>query len=271
MRTTILGSGTAIPDADRFPAGVLVESEGSVVLIDAGPGILRRLAAVRPLHASDPAARLGPEHLDAVLLTHFHTDHCADVAALLFALRNARYADRPPLRLAASTGLEAWLTALNDAWPWLRPTHPAAIETIELTPGDSLQIGDLVIDPVAVEHTDASLAYRARSRSSRAAVAISGDADECPGLERVARDVDLFVCEAAYPDAHRTPGHLTPRLAAAAAARAGAKSLCLTHFYPECEGHDLIAEARAAFDGPIHLARDLDTFDLHGTTPLHDT
>ena len=43
MRVTILGSGTAVPSAERFPPGVLVEAGDEVVLVDAGPGVLRRL------------------------------------------------------------------------------------------------------------------------------------------------------------------------------------------------------------------------------------
>ena len=78
----------------------------------------------------------------------------------------------------------------------------------------------------------------------------------------LARGSHLFVCDCAFPDEHREPGHLTPGLAGKAAEAAGAKKLCLTHFYPQCEGHDLAAEARATFSGEIVLAEDLMPFDL---------
>ena len=71
MRVTILGSGTAVPVADRFPAGYLVRAGGTTLLLDLGPGTLRRLAQTG----------VGLEAIDAVLLTHYHTDHCADLAA----------------------------------------------------------------------------------------------------------------------------------------------------------------------------------------------
>ena len=72
MRLTVLGSGTAVPVPERFPAGDLVEHEDHKVMVDCGPGTLRRLAQ----------AGVSPTELDAVLLTHYHTDHCADLAAL---------------------------------------------------------------------------------------------------------------------------------------------------------------------------------------------
>ena len=89
MRVTILGSGTAIPARGRFPAGVLVEAADWSMLVDAGPGTLRRLADVG----------IGLERIAAVLLTHYHTDHTADLAALLFGLRNPRYRGRAALRV----------------------------------------------------------------------------------------------------------------------------------------------------------------------------
>lgn len=248
MRVTILGSGTAVPSSERFPASVLVQASGTSLLVDAGPGSLRRLAATG----------LGLEQLDAVLLTHFHTDHCADVAALLFALRNPRYQGRPPLRLLAHEGLRGWLDHLTAAWPWLAPKgYELSVE--EIAPGEH-RLGAVQITAHPIEHTAESLAYRltAGARS----VAISGDADVCGGLVEVARDADLFVCESAFPDDHRTQGHLTPSLAAEAATHAQARHLCLTHFYPECEGHDLRAQARAHYQGPLTLATDLLRFEL---------
>ena len=249
MQVTILGSGTAVPNAERFPSGALVQGGGETVLVDLGPGTLRRL----------PSIDVGLEDITAVLLTHYHTDHTADLAGLLFGLRNPRYRGRPPLRLRAAAGLHEFLGHLTAAWPWLDPVGGYELDVAEITPG-RFELGDLSITAVPIHHTPQSLAYRFEENSAIAA--FSGDADVCEGLVEVARDADLFVCDSAFPEAHRTAGHLTPRLAAEHAQRAGVKKLCLTHFYPECEGHDLEAEARAVFDGEIVLANDLARFEL---------
>ena len=52
-------------------------------------------------------------------------------------------------------------------------------------------------------------------------------------------------------------GHLTPGEAGRIAAQAGAKRLLLTHFYPECEGEDILGQCRKAYSGEILLAEDL--------------
>jgi ribonuclease BN (tRNA processing enzyme) len=253
LRLTILGSGTAIPDHDRFPAGYLVETDDHTTLVDLGPGVLRRLAAVL---GRDALARI-----DTVLLTHYHTDHCADLAALLFGLRNPRFENRRPLVIRGAPGLRALVDAISSdtAWPWLRPRgYELRLEEIE--PG-RLPLGEAAtVDAVPIRHTAQSLGYRIAA--SGRSLALSGDADACDELVELARGVDFFVCDAAFPDEARTEGHLTPGLAGEHAQRAGARTLCLTHFYPECDGVDLIAQARATFGGHVVLAEDLAVHEI---------
>jgi ribonuclease BN (tRNA processing enzyme) len=249
MRVTILGSGTAVPDPDRFPAGYLVQDRGRNLLVDLGPGVLRRAAAVG----------LDLDTIDAVLLTHYHTDHCADLAALLFGLRNPRYEGRPPLTIAGAPGLRDLLARLTEAWPWLAP-RGFELRLEELAPGLA-EVAGLGVEAIAVEHTAASLGYRFTGANG-AIVAFTGDAVDCPALRPLARDADLFVCDTAFPSAAPGPGHMTPTEAGRVAAEAGVRTLVPTHFYPECEGHDLRAEARAVFDGEVVLAEDLLAFEV---------
>jgi ribonuclease BN (tRNA processing enzyme) len=250
MRLTILGSGTAIPVPDRFPAGYWLRSGKTSVLVDCGPGTLRRFAQA----GGDLAA------LDAVCLTHYHTDHCADLAALLFALRSPHFAGRKPLRLHGAPGLRRLLQLLTEAWPWLAP-RGYELEIEEVLPGD-FGVGDLAVEAIAIRHTAQSLGYRFTDQYGSAA--FSGDADECEELVELARNVDWFVCDAATPDDDKLDGHLTPGLAGRYAERAGARQLLLTHFYPSCQGRDVVAMARANFRGTVHAVTDLQQFVLEG-------
>lgn len=244
LRVTVLGSGTAVPVVDRFPAGYLVQSARATVLVDCGPGTLRRLPQV----GVDLAA------IDAVFLTHYHTDHCADVGPLLFALRNPRYAGRKPLSLFAAPGLHRFLETLASVWPWTLPKG-FELQAHELAPG-ATRFLDLDVLALPIRHTAQSLGYRFTATGG-ASAAFSGDADECDELVELARGVDVFVCDAAFPDAQRVEGHLTPGLAGEHAQRAGARSLWLTHFYPECDGVDVAAQARRTFAGEVVAVHDL--------------
>lgn len=249
MWVTVLGSGTAVPEPDRFPAGYLVEHGAHRLLVDLGPGVLRRAAQV--------GVDLGD--LDGVLLTHYHTDHCADLAALLFGLRNPRYAGFERLRVLGAPGLRELHEALCRAWPWLGRL-PFELELDELTAG-TRAIAGLQATAFRVEHTAHSLAWRLQDPDGHT-VTFSGDAVGCEGLVAAARDADLFVCDAAFPAAAPGEGHMTPPQAGRIARRAGVRRLVLTHFYPECAGHDLRAEARTEFPGAVELAADLQRYPV---------
>ncbi len=249
LRVTVLGSGTAVPVPDRFPAGYLLRTAHLTAMVDCGPGTLRRLAQ----------AGVDLRDLDAVFLTHYHTDHCADIGPLLFALRSPRFAGRKPLHLFAAPGLERFLATLATVWPWTLP-RDYDLRVRELAPG-TLQLADATVQVLPIRHTAQSLGYRFTAADG-ACAAFSGDADECDELVELARSVDLFVCDAAFPDHDRREGHLTPGLAGRHAERAAARTLLLTHFYPECDGVDVAAQARATFGGEVLVGADLTTHAL---------
>ncbi|MCA8944542.1 MAG: hypothetical protein KDB80_18430, partial [Planctomycetes bacterium] len=188
-----------------------------------------------------------------------HTDHSADLAALLFALRNPNFDGRKPLALRGAFGLRKLLDDIETAWPWCR-RGDYELDVAEVEPG-AFRLGSLSIETARIEHTDASLGYRITG-SNGATAAFSGDATFCDGVVSIARDVDLFVCDSAFPTDELNVGHMTPTEAGRAASIAGAKTLCLTHFYPECEGFDLTALARTEYDGEIVEACDLLRFHL---------
>jgi len=110
-------------------------------------------------------------------------------------------------------------------------------------------------------HIETSIGYRITGADG-ATVAYSGDTDFCENAVGLARDADLLICEAAFPDAMKVKGHLTPSLAGRIAVEAGVKRLLLTHFYPECESIDVEAQCRRTYDGPLILASDLMVVDV---------
>ncbi len=70
----VLGSGGPLADDARASAGYLVWIDGEAkVLIDVGGGVFLRFA--------ESGANL--QSLDAILISHFHADHVADLPALL--------------------------------------------------------------------------------------------------------------------------------------------------------------------------------------------
>ncbi|CAM5602386.1 MBL fold metallo-hydrolase OS=Streptomyces tendae OX=1932 GN=GUR47_07875 PE=4 SV=1 [Streptomyces tendae] len=84
----------------------------------------------------------------------------------------------------------------------------------------------------------------------------SGDTGVTPVLDELARDTDLFLCEAAFTHGKENiPDlHLNGREAGESAARAGARRLVLTHIPPWTDPAVNLADAREAYAGAVEVA-----------------
>jgi ribonuclease BN (tRNA processing enzyme) len=252
MRLTTLGTGTISLVPDRVCAGYYLEAGNVRLLLDCGSGVTHRLAQLE----------LRWREITHVAFTHFHLDHIADFATLVFAWK---YADRPgrtaPLEVIGPVGTAALLGRLADAYgDWLR--EPGFALTIhEIMPGATLDLGDGVrLGATKVPHTDESVAYSI-SRGARRVV-YTGDTGYDPMLAEWARGADVLVCECSLPRELAIPEHMTPEECGVLAAAALPKHLVLTHLYPPVERIDVRAVVAAHFAGFVSIAHDGATYEI---------
>ena len=99
---------------------------------------------------------------------------------------------------------------------------------------------------------------------SGATLVYSGDTGYCDALIDLARGADVFLCEASWTHSPERPPklHLSGTEAGRAAAEAGVAELLLTHIPPWTSREDVISEAKAEFDGPVHAVVCGETFDV---------
>ena len=246
MRLVTLGTGTVALTPERVCAGHYVEAGTVRLLLDCGSGVTHRLAELA----------LPWRQITHVALTHFHTDHIADLTTLAFAWK---YGDLPgrsaPLTLVGPTGtaalVEKFIAAFGD---WLRePGFPLIIR--EIAPAESIDLGDgTTLRATKVPHTDESVAYSIERGRRR--IVYTGDTGFDPMLGEWARGADVLLCECSLPVAMAIPTHLTPEQCGALAAAALPKQLVLTHFYPPVERVDIRALVATHYAGPVTLAVD---------------
>lgn len=254
MKVTILGSGTCVPRLDRSACAALVQTARASVLLDLGPGTMRRLL-------SCGTSIFGLTH---IFLSHFHPDHTAELVPLLFATKYPDGSARTrTLHLLGGTGLKKFYKGLQAAFgEWIvLPQHQLCVREIDVLAGETIGFADFRLTARPVAHRPESLAVRIAAADGTS-VAYSGDTEPCDSLVEAARGADLFICESAMPDGCKIAGHMTPSLAGTMAARAGVKRLVLTHLYPECDGVDIVKQAQATYKGPVTAAEDLMRFDL---------
>jgi ribonuclease BN (tRNA processing enzyme) len=249
LRVTILGSGTCVPSLSRSSCAVLIEAAGRRWLFDCGPGTLRRLLEAET-RISDIAY---------LCFSHFHPDHTAELVPLLFATKYPDGVRRDfPLTVVAGRGFADFFDRLQSAYGEWIVIGEGMFVILEMATdrNDARELEGRRLETAPMNHRPESIAFRLTGPAGRSVV-YSGDTDYTEKLIALARDADLLICEAAFPEDHAVAGHLTPARAGEIAAQAGVGRLVLTHFYPVCDLADIEAECRRTWTGPLLLARDL--------------
>jgi ribonuclease BN (tRNA processing enzyme) len=239
MRLTVLGGCGAWPAAGQACSGYLVEHDGFRLLVDPGYAILPRLLGTLPAEA-----------VDAVLLSHGHADHCADLHPLLRA-RALRDEEPPALPVHALPGAADAVLALDR--PGLLDD---AYDLREFSAGDRLELGPFEVATVPLPHSVPNAGLRLEAAGL--VLAYTGDTGPSPNLAVLARDADVFLAEASF--AEQVPTDSAPTLSSAAqagenAAGAGARRLLLTHLLPGTDPDAAVDAARRAYPGEIAVAR----------------
>lgn len=253
-KVAFLGTGTGVPSAERSSSSILLKLSGANLLIDLGPGTLRQLARI-----SVPVTEI-----DFILLTHLHPDHSADLASFLFASKYPPYlVNRTPIHLLAGTDFERFHKALKDLYGHWIELPEGLFKPILLSQDrpEEISFSSFLLESRPITHTSSSIGYRI-TLPDRKVLVFSGDSDYSHSIIQLSLKADLLVLECSFPEGKKVDGHLTPSLAGRIAREAGVNQLALTHFYPECQGEDLIGPCRREFSGIIHLTEDFQTIFL---------
>ena len=253
MTTTLevitLGTGVAIPQPDRDPTSTLVRHGDQTLLVDAGSGALRKLAR----------CGVALTRLDAVVLTHAHLDHTADMLPLLFALSIPTCVRERPLDVHASPEtLELLAGAAAAFGSWTQPGEQQ-VRFHPIRPGERREICGLNATTTTAHHTASSVAWRFDCPAGRS-VGIPGDTGPHQPLHELLHRCDLLVIECALPDDHAPDRHLSPATLRALLAACRPTVTAVTHRYEELLSHDLVHEL--GNDTIVTVPRDMQTYAL---------
>ena len=149
MKVTLLGTGSPIPDANRAGASTLVQSDGATILVDCGRGVLMRTTA----------AGVVPPMLNAVFLTHLHSDHIVDFNDVVTTHWVMSFAPTPlPVYGPPGTRamVDATLKMLGHDISYRIAHHEdltwePIVEVTELSPGDSFAVGSAKVSVAATD------------------------------------------------------------------------------------------------------------------------
>lgn len=284
MVVTVLGSGTPSLTSGRSGAAYLVEAGGQSLLIDAGRGTSVQLGKM---------GRTAGE-IDAVFLTHFHSDHISGLADLFLSGyvegSTARRREHP-FHLIGPAGTSEIANGLRATYRWDIETRildegvprvATQISADEYDSGIVYERDGLTVTMVPVlhgENIEPAVGYRV-DYGGKSAV-FSGDSTYDPALIALGQGTDLFIHELgmataaamANPTVQRIIAHHTqPAGVGRVFAQTQPRLAVLSHMVllGSVPVGDVIDEMRSTYDGQIIVAEDLMQFILsdQGTTIL---
>ncbi|HLH89082.1 MAG TPA: MBL fold metallo-hydrolase [Xanthobacteraceae bacterium] len=285
--------GGPLPTADRAQSANLLVVNGALYLIDAGGGVTRRI-----VQTGYDFRKVGK-----IFITHAHSDHTAGLATLLVSQWEYQRAEPTDIYgggvEALVKGALAYLTP-NAEIRWAegkRRPMEATFRGHDVSAGVIYRDANIVV--TAVENTHfhfepdtppygkyKSFSYRIETPGR--VFLFTGDTGPSAAVEALAKGADVLVTEVTVIDdvlalfkksdawrakteaeqkgwiRHMQEEHVSPQYVAELAAKAGVKTIVMTHLSPSTDPNDdyhrFVDEAKKHFSGEVVVAKDLMQF-----------
>jgi ribonuclease BN (tRNA processing enzyme) len=235
MKLTVIGYWGGFPAPESATSAYLLEKDGFTLLIDVGSGSLSRLQKYKNLL-----------DIDAVILSHYHHDHVADIGVLQYACLVQSYV----------TGHKDILPIYGhteDRGGFEKLTHEFT-EGIAYDPNETLVIGPFSITFLKTKHPVPC--YGMRITDSENTLVYTADTSYQDEWITFSKDADVIITDCnfyAEQDGSQA-GHMTSIEGARIAKEAKINELILSHLPQYGDQQDLVTEASSIFDGKIYLA-----------------
>lgn len=284
FKVTLLGTASPSPRANRFGPSTLVEAGDQKLLFDAGRGVPIRMWQIKV-----PMGKL-----DALFLTHFHSDHISGIPDLwLTGWLGPEFGRRAaPFRVIGPTGTKSLMENIEKAFA---ADIMIRLEDEKLPPaGIAIAPEEFDKDGVVYEKNGVKVtafevdhgpgikpAYGYRVDYKGRSVVLSGDTRYNANVIRYGSGSDLLIHEVGSARkelmvnlfAQRIIGHhTTPMEAGQVFTQAKPKLAVYTHIVllssatiPEPTLDDVVAETRQTYGGPLEVGDDLMQFEVGDT------
>jgi ribonuclease BN (tRNA processing enzyme) len=221
VKLTVVGCSPAWPNPGGAHSGYVVESDGRRLLLDCGPGVLPRLRV-----------RHEWPIVDAIVISHFHLDHWGDLVPWVWGsmFRKQHDGDTPQPQLWVPPGGGETLRAAGLLLGF-EDMFERTFDLRQYHEGEPFEIIGLRLTAVRLPHYQL-LTFGFRITDGERVFAYSGDTGPSPAIAELARDADLFLCEATLERGEldgEPRGHLDFEEALEAYHASGAKRLLFTH------------------------------------------
>lgn len=237
MQIKVLGYYGGYPTKEAGTSGYLISEDGYHLLLDCGSGVLMQLEKY-----------LDPLQLDAVLLTHYHHDHIADLGVLQYywQLRQGQRKEQV-LPLYGHTA---------DPLHFASLTWPQATVGRAYDPEKTLVLGPLQVTFLRTVHPVPAYAVRITNQQGKS-LTFTADTAYFSGLTNFVAGSDLLITDTNF--AADTPGklwHMTSTQSGQLAKDGQVGQLLLSHLPQQIDLTEILQEAKSvAGNRPVQLAQ----------------
>ncbi|QZY53732.1 MBL fold metallo-hydrolase [Crassaminicella profunda] len=243
MKITTIGYWGAYPEVNEATSGYLLQSDDMNILIDCGSGVL-----------SNMQNHIDLLELDAVILSHYHADHMADIYSLQYAIRilmDLKKREKP---------LYIYGYKKDKKFETLNYHHYTVACPID--ENSAIKFGNLTCTFRENVHADPCFSIRVEKEDK--AFVYTADTGWSDELIKFSHKADLLICEASLYNENYgiVSGHLTAGEAGKIAKMAEVRHLVLSHLPHFGEHEQLLKQAKENFNGKIELAQTSKTWDL---------
>jgi len=237
MKLTALGVWGGYPTRDAGTTSYLLQSEeGFNLLLDAGSRAVTELEH-----------ELSPNDLDAIILSHYHEDHIADLGAL----RQYRQLQTVKPEVLPIYGHQ------ENEYEFSKLSLENVSEGIAYDVKNGTSVGPFDIQFLKTVHPVICYAMRIVERATGQVLVYTGDTGYFAGLVDFSKDADILLADVYFfKDKAKMPNHLSSVEAGEIAAQANVKKLILTHL-PQVGDLQVLREEAQEVAGniPVDLAQ----------------
>jgi ribonuclease BN (tRNA processing enzyme) len=240
LKLTVLGWAAGISTPESPQAGYILRTESTTVLLECGSGVIGELQN-----------HLEMTGFEAMILSHLHSDHVADVMELVVHRRyhpiwdEEGYERLLPTWAPAEAPERLAVAYAPSAADRANETLTDVFDFTTIVDGTEFQIGDIEVKAIETQHSVECYGFRFSAEGRT--LGFTADSGPCDGVAEIARDVDLLLSEATWDHSRAGRSHMSGKEAGENAKSAGAKRLLLTHLESWTDTDKIIAEAREAY------------------------
>ncbi len=239
LKLTVLGFLGGYPSHGDGTSSYLLEADGFKLLIDFGSGALLSLEKI-----TDPLT------IDAMILTHYHNDHIADVGVMQYYWQ--LHAERPREAVLPIYGHQEDQQHF-DSLDW-----PKSTKKVAYNPDAELKIGPFKIIFQKTHHPVTAYALRIEEIKTGKVLAFTADSAYFEGLKEICKDADLLLTDTNFfSNKTGQKWHMTTAETGKLATDSNVKKVLLSHLPEDNDTDRLINETKKAItkDIPVMVAK----------------